>query len=86
MTDESFDKKRKEFLMHYIFCPLEVELSADYEEILLSLNVWPKGCFQLIQKKKLLSQPSFSLGKTRIVTGCAQTTITFQSERKIILE
>jgi hypothetical protein len=83
---ELFDKKRKEFLLHYIFCPLEVELSADYEEILLSLNVWPKGCFQLIQKKHMLSQPSFNLGKTRIVTGCAKTSITFQNERKITLE
>lgn len=86
MDAESFEKKRKDFLMHYIFCPLEVELSADYEEILLSLNVWPKGCFQLMQKKNLLAKPSFHLGKTRIVTGCAQTSITFQNERKIILE
>lgn len=86
MDAELFDKKRKEFLLHYIFNPLEVELSADYEEILLSLNVWPKGCFQLIQKKNLLAKPSFNLGSTRIVTGCAKTSITFRNERKITLE
>lgn len=86
MDAETFEKRRKEFLMHYIFCPVEVELSAADEEILLSLNVWPKGCFQLLQKKNLLAKPSFNLGKTRIVTGAAQTTITFQNERKITLE
>lgn len=86
MTAEQFEKRRKEFLMHYIFCPQEVQLSAADEEILLSLNVWPKGCFQLLQKKNLLKQPVFHLGKTKIVTGCKVTKIIQRNERSIILE
>lgn len=86
MTAEQFEKRRKEFLMHYIFCPQEVQLSAADEEILLSLNVWPKGCFQLIQKKNLLKKPEFHLGKTKIVTGCKVTKIIQRNERSITLE
>uniref|UniRef100_A0AB39CDS6 Uncharacterized protein n=1 Tax=Pseudomonas phage HRDY3 TaxID=3236930 RepID=A0AB39CDS6_9VIRU len=70
----SFEVMRKEFLSHYIFCPEVVELSAAFEAVLLSLNVWPKGSM-VQQRKGLLKREQFQLGKTLIKTGFAQTTI-----------
>jgi len=70
----NFDKMRKDFLMHYIFCPDVVELSAAYEDVLLSLNVWPKGSMEQ-QRRGLLKREQFRLGNTTIKTGFAQTTI-----------
>lgn len=61
------EQRKRDFLTHYIFNPLEVWLPESYEQILLELNVWPSTML-MPQKKALLSRKSFNLGSTVIHT------------------
>jgi hypothetical protein len=71
---DGFEKMRQEFLRHYIFCPEAVELSAPYHDVLLSLNVWPKGSMEQ-QRRGLLQRTEFTLGNTLFKTGFDKTTL-----------
>lgn len=82
---DSFKKKRDEFLRHYIFGPRLLELSEDYEEILCSLNVWPKGVFMEAQKQNFLKKPTFWLGRTQVKTKQPVTKMTFTNDNVVEL-
>ena len=85
MDADNFEKMRQEFLTHYIFCPEEVELSASYHDVLLSLNVWPKGCMEQ-QRRGMLKREQFRLGNTLIKTGFAKTTIVSRAGNRFTME
>jgi hypothetical protein len=70
------DEKKKSFLLSMIFNPEIVWLPEDYEEILLDLNLWPKGMMH-VQKVALLKQDEFTIRGTTFHTK--QPRLIFQS-------
>lgn len=56
--------KRDIFLLHYIFNPCEVDLPDGFDDVLLSLNIWPKHIAGIEQKKAIINSQEFNIGGT----------------------
>jgi len=80
-----FDRLRAAFIRHMIFGPAVIELSADYHEVLLSLNVWPTGCMEQ-QRRGMLKRERFTIKRTLVKTGYETTTLISQDGTRNQLE
>lgn len=60
--------KKTVFLSNYIFNPITVLLPSDFDEIILGLNIWPKGMMEP-QKRQLMMRDEFTINGTTIIRG-----------------